>query len=141
MKSSSTWRARITQTLLPISNLGADCKSSALRCWPREMLTSVLRLACLFVLAAFASCPSFAQNENNGYPEDWTHHHVVFSDPGTLHEASGRGSFDTWYKVVTDPRFAHQRHRRREDPDRDRDRDRDKEKGDKGSQTPPPLDR
>jgi hypothetical protein len=137
MKSNSNWRARVAQTLLLISTLSADCKSSALRCWLSEILTSALRLASLFVLATLASSPSFAQNENNGYPEDWTHHHVVFSDPGTLHEASGRGSFDTWYKIVTDPRFAHQRHRHREDPDRDRDKD----KRGSGSQTPPPLDR
>jgi hypothetical protein len=141
MKSNSTWRARVAQTPLPISNLSADVTLPDVRRGLRGKMTPFLRLAGVIVVAALASCPSFAQNENNGYPEDWTHHHVVFSDPGTLHEASVGGSFDTWYKIVTDPRFAHQRHRHREDPDRDRDRDRDKDKGDKGSQPPPPLDR
>jgi hypothetical protein len=40
-----------------------------------------------------------------GLPDDWTHHHVVFSDPGTAAEALAAGHFNEWYRVVTDPRF------------------------------------
>jgi hypothetical protein len=54
---------------------------------------------------------------------------VVFSDPGSLHEASGRGSFDKWYKTVTDPRFIHQRRKRGEH--------RHAEKGNQGLQKEP----
>jgi hypothetical protein len=101
---------------------------------------SFLRLASVIVVAALAAGRSFAQNENSGFPEDWTHHHVVFSEPGTLHEASGRGSFDSWYKTVTNQRFTFQQHKRGEHPRSDKDKDR-KDRGDKGLQTPPPLDR
>ncbi len=113
MKLDSTWRVRLAQTLLPISNLSADCKPSDVRREPCGMLmTSVLRLAGMIVVAALASGPSFAQNETAGYPEDWTHHHVVFSDPGTIDQALLNGSYDAWRNVVTDPRFAHQRNKR-----------------------------
>ena len=41
----------------------------------------------------------------SGLPEDWTHHHLVFSDPGTEQEALDRGTYDQWFKVVNDPRY------------------------------------
>src|ERR1700722_1730564 len=120
MKSNSNWRCRAAQFLRGISELSTEYKLSDVprcMCW---MMKPALRLAGVVVVAAIVSIPSFAQREtNDGYPEDWSHHHVVFSDPGTLSEASGRGSFDTWYKTVTDPRFAHQRHKRGEHPHKD----------------------
>jgi hypothetical protein len=140
MKFNSAWRARPAQTLIPICNLSTDYKLSDIHRALCGMLTSFLRLASVIVVAALAASHSFAQNENSGFPEDWTHHHVVFSEPGTLHDASGRGSFDSWYKTVTDPRFTFQQHKRREHLRTDKDKDR-KDRGDKGLQTPPPLDR
>jgi hypothetical protein len=149
MKSNSAWRARSDQTLLPICNSNADYEPSDVHRALCGMLTSVFRLAGVIVVAALASGPMFAQDETAGIPDDWTHHHLVFSDPGTLHEASGRGSFDTWYKIVTDPRFTFQNHKRdehprsHEDKDRDRDKDNDKNKdkdhdgGNKGLQITP----
>jgi hypothetical protein len=145
MKFNSAWRARSAQTVIPICNLSADYKPSDIHRALCGMLTSFLRLASVIVVAVLATGHSFAQNENSGVPEDWTHHHVVFSEPGTLHEASGRGSFDSWYKTVTDPRFTFQQHKRREHPRSDKDKDRKdkdrKDRGDKRLRTPPPLDR
>ena len=134
MKSNSTWRARAAQSQLPVSNMGADGTPSHVRRGLSGMLTSVLRLVVVFVMATLASGPSFAQretgvqhetvtqpesgvqHESGGYPVDWTHHRMVISDPGTLAEASGRGSFDAWYNVVTNPRFTFQRYRRGVNP-------------------------
>ena len=114
MKSNSCRRGIAGQTLLPISCLNADIGHSDIRHWLCSIVTRALRVAGVILVAALASSPTFAQTENDGTPEDWTHHHVVFSDPGTLHEASAGGSFDIWYKAVTDPRFAYQRHKRGE---------------------------
>ncbi len=133
MQSNSVWRAQAAQTVLPSSTLLAGYilpELSRIQPWKRRL---ILRIAGVIALTALASGPVFAQKESGGYPEDWTHHHVVFSDPGTLHEASGRGSFDSWYKTITDPRFAIQRHRRGEHPHHGQ--------GNQGPQTPPPLDR
>ena len=132
MKLNRGWRAKLAQTLLQIFNFNADYNPSCIYHALRGMLIRVLRLTGMIVVATLASGPLVAQDETSGFPDDWTDHHVVFSDPGTLHEASGRGSFDTWYKVVTDPRFIFQHHKRgehsRSDNDRDKDRDRDKER-------------
>ena len=47
-----------------------------------------------------------------GLPDDWSHHHLVFSDPGTAAEALGKGHFAEWYRTVTDSRFTIQRMKR-----------------------------
>ncbi len=47
-----------------------------------------------------------------GVPDDWTHHHLIFSAPGSFADAVNRGSFERWYKVVTDPRFIIQQAKR-----------------------------
>jgi hypothetical protein len=47
-----------------------------------------------------------------GIAEDWTHHHVVFSNPGTASDALAQGRFEQWYKMVNDPRYVMQQMRR-----------------------------
>jgi hypothetical protein len=45
-------------------------------------------------------------------PEDWSHHHVVFSSPGTLEEAAKNGTFEKWSRIVSDPRYQMQQRKR-----------------------------
>jgi hypothetical protein len=40
-----------------------------------------------------------------GLPDDWTHHYLVFSNPGTAQQAIENGKFEEWLKIVDDPRF------------------------------------
>jgi len=40
-----------------------------------------------------------------GLPDDWSHRHVVFSNPGTEQEAIGAGRHEQWQRVVNDPRY------------------------------------
>jgi len=40
-----------------------------------------------------------------GSPEDWTHHYVKFSDPGTEEEAIRQGRHAEWLRTVNDPRY------------------------------------
>jgi hypothetical protein len=47
-----------------------------------------------------------------GVPWDWTHHHVIFSHPGTAQRALRNGTYDRWLKIVTDPRYVIQQLRR-----------------------------
>jgi hypothetical protein len=52
--------------------------------------------------------PMHAQNsppDRIGIPEDWTHHHAVFADPGTAEQAIQNGNFDRWVRTVNDPRY------------------------------------
>ncbi|HUJ41954.1 MAG TPA: hypothetical protein VLW54_15535 [Candidatus Acidoferrales bacterium] len=56
------------------------------------------------ILAAATIAP--AQNSaSGGFPDDWSHHHAVFSYPGTSVDAMRRGEYSRWSRVVSDPRF------------------------------------
>ena len=49
-----------------------------------------------------------------GQPEDWTHHHLVFSNPGTEDEAIRNGTHEEWLRIVNDPRYILHQLRRRQ---------------------------
>jgi hypothetical protein len=43
-----------------------------------------------------------------GVPDDWSHHHLIFSDPGTYEQAVANGTYSKWIKIQYDPRFIFQ---------------------------------
>ena len=43
---------------------------------------------------------------------DWTHHHVIFSQPGTVNDALRNGTYECWLKITNDPRYALQQLKR-----------------------------
>ena len=47
-----------------------------------------------------------------GVPEDWSHHHVLFSNPGTFDDAMRSRTIDQWSKVANEPRYKIQQLRR-----------------------------
>jgi len=47
-----------------------------------------------------------------GLPEDWSTHHVVFSNPGTEQDAITSGHYAQWQKIVNDPRYVVQQLKR-----------------------------
>jgi hypothetical protein len=50
--------------------------------------------------------------QENGVFRDWTHHHLVFSDPGTAADAIRNGTYERWLKITSDPRYImHQQER------------------------------
>jgi hypothetical protein len=49
-----------------------------------------------------------------GLPEDWTHHHSMFSNPGTEEDAIKNGTHDKWLRIVNDPRYVIQQLKRRD---------------------------
>lgn len=58
--------------------------------------------------------PSLANPEagNRGLAADWTHRHLIFSQPGTSDEALRNGTYDRWLKITGEPRYAMQQLRR-----------------------------
>jgi len=61
-------------------------------------------------LLALASLPVLAYgqmggNPGPGIPEDWSHHHAIFSNPGTFDDAMRNGTIDKWSKIVNEPRY------------------------------------
>ncbi|MGA2170412.1 MAG: hypothetical protein ABSG62_19635 [Terracidiphilus sp.] len=79
--------------------------------------TWFLASAALIILAA-VSIPVFGQSApsasplSGGYVEDWSHHHLVYSNPGTEREALDHGTYARWWKIVNDPRYAMQQAKR-----------------------------
>jgi len=65
----------------------------------------------VIVIGTGTAVPTSAQN-GQGFPDDWTHHHVVFSNPGTFEEALKNGAYDRWASIVTDPRYRIQQMKR-----------------------------
>ena len=51
--------------------------------------------------------------QGRGVPQDWSHHHLVFSNPGTEEDAIANGTHDHWLKIVNDPRYTIQQLKRR----------------------------
>ena len=69
-----------------------------------------ITVACLVILTAGARVAAAQGHRDSsqqpmGLPEDWSHRHMVFSDPGTEDEAFRNGKHDEWLKVHDDPRF------------------------------------
>jgi hypothetical protein len=52
-------------------------------------------------------------NEFPGIVDDWTNHHLVFSNPGTEEDAIRDGRHEEWVRIVNDPRYIMQQLRRR----------------------------
>jgi len=50
--------------------------------------------------------------EITGVPDDWTHRHVVFANPGTEQDAIQSGHYAQWQKIVNDPRYVIQQIKR-----------------------------
>ena len=50
--------------------------------------------------------------QQRGVPDDWSHHYVVFSNPGTEQQALESGNYEQWLKTVNDPRFTLQQVKR-----------------------------
>jgi len=47
-----------------------------------------------------------------GLPDDWTHHHLIFSNPGSFVDAAIHGRYEQWARVMSDPRYTMQQIKR-----------------------------
>ena len=70
-------------------------------------LSSAL-LSCALIPAA--SAQSGAPDIRDGGPQDWSHRHLIYSNPDTRDEAARKGTvaFEQWKQKNKDPRFAQQ---------------------------------
>jgi hypothetical protein len=48
-----------------------------------------------------------------GIPDDWTHHHLVFADPGSEQQAIATGRYAQWQRIVNTPRYVLQQLKRK----------------------------
>ena len=50
--------------------------------------------------------------KQTGAPDDWSHRHLVFSNPGTDEHAMRTGKLNAWMNITNDPRFILQQKKR-----------------------------
>ncbi len=89
----------------------------------RLRIALTLNLLCIVAATFVLAIPMWGQEvpqpftgdgvQITGLPDDWTHHHLTFSDPGTEQEALDKGTYSEWVKVVNDPRYLMQQLKRR----------------------------
>lgn len=74
---------------------------------PCDYAIDVLRFVAPVLLMVLAITPALAQQDQrpNGIVDDWTHHHVIFSNPGAMEDAIRNGDYEKWHQIVTDPRY------------------------------------
>lgn len=68
------------------------------------LLMSRLHLASAALLMGRLTS-ALAQSPNRGIFDDWTHHHVIFSTPGTEEDAIRNGKHEQRLRIVSDPRY------------------------------------
>jgi hypothetical protein len=81
---------------------------------------SRLSFAAITLAAIGAFAPQLRAQDNNSQPpayiDDWTHHRLVYSNPGTREEAQRQGKLEQWQKISNDPRFHLQQFKRTAGP-------------------------
>ena len=50
--------------------------------------------------------------QGRGLPDDWSHRHLMFSNPGTEEESIKNGTHERWLKIAHDPRYIVQQMKR-----------------------------
>ncbi len=75
--------------------------------WSRSFcgFFSLVAFALLPVIWSVAPVSAQAVDSSSAVVDDWTHHHVFFSDPGTLTDAMMNGKREEWQRIVDDPRY------------------------------------
>jgi hypothetical protein len=80
---------------------------------PSTLRQFALPVALGILLALVVSHSSHgAPAAKNGVPDDWSHHRLVFSNPGSAEDAKKHGTYDRWLKITSDVRYAHQQIKR-----------------------------
>ena len=65
-----------------------------------------------YIVILIGTVVSMPAQNVRGFPDDWSHHHVVFSNPGTFEEAVKNGTYERWASIVNDPRYRIQQMKR-----------------------------
>ena len=69
-------------------------------------------MAAALPLLLAAPCAAQRMAHQLGVVDDWSTHHLVFSNPGTIADAMRSGTVERWYKIVNDPRYQNELRRR-----------------------------
>ncbi len=77
-----------------------------------QLAVMLIVLAATPGLTVLMSGQDVESKQEQGVPSDWTHHHLIFSHPGTSDDAILTGTYERWLNIVTDPRYILQQQKR-----------------------------
>lgn len=72
----------------------------------------VIFAAGMALMCAAAASGQEAAAAKGGVADDWSHHRLVFSSPGTVGDAIRNGWYGRWLEIVNDPRYQLQERKR-----------------------------
>jgi len=84
-------------------------------CCKLSIVTLTLGMIAVFglhVRAQEAPAIHVGNEKITGVVDDWTHHHHIFSDPGTADDALQNGTYDKWFRITNDRRYVMQQLKR-----------------------------
>jgi hypothetical protein len=84
---------------------------STKKSWSYKMSLAAV-FVCMGVISAVMITGQPSVHRRIGAPDDWTHHHLVFSDPGTYEQAYAKGAYPKWIRTQYDTRFLLQQMKR-----------------------------
>jgi hypothetical protein len=106
----------------PTEGMKAECMKNSQDMFFRVLMASIPATAILSVCLSLhgQEMPSSsrpapeldASARHSGLTIDWTHRHLIFSDPGAADDARQSGEYERWWKITNDPRYAMQQLRR-----------------------------
>ncbi len=75
------------------------------------------RFAVILAVGVALTCAAPASGQaatgaKGGVADDWSHHRLIFSNPGTAEDAVRNGWYGQWLKIVNDPRYQLQERKR-----------------------------
>ena len=73
----------------------------------RGFKTTFIAVVCGVFASAIAvpACAQSGLSTSVGVPQDWSHKHLIYSNPDTREEAAAKGTLDEWTRRANDPRF------------------------------------
>ena len=83
-------------------------KTSSLNLWTATLLLLMLSAAAIPALGQQNPGVIVGGTRITNSVDDWSHHRLVFTNPGTADEAIKNGTYDKWLKVVNEPRYVMQ---------------------------------
>ncbi len=72
----------------------------------------VIFAAGMALMCAAAASGQEAAAAKGGVADDWSHHRLIFSNPGTAEEAIRNGWYGRWLEIENDPRYRLQERKR-----------------------------
>jgi len=79
---------------------------------PARFTTTFFSMVMIAAFGLTARAQGSSDLSKTPYMDDWTHHHMVFSNPGTKEDAVRKGKLANWLRVTSDTRYQIQQGKR-----------------------------